>query len=307
LSSELPDDLTDIRELFRLPSDELIVKDFYVTRALAAIARADAAPFKAVFAGGTALSRAHRLVRRMSEDIDIRLVAEGEPARSVIRTARKSITKALLDAAFEFDPANPEHRHSRAESRYTLFRLPYPTRGDIGGGLRPSVQVELLVAPARTEPVLRPVSSFVAEALKAPPEIESVACISVLETAADKLVALTRRAAIELAGEEGEADPTLVRHIYDLHAIRPHVDAKAVSELARIVATADAIQFAGQHAAYRDDPLGISARALAALAGHEAYAARYRAFVDEMVYGEIVDYNTALEAVRELARQGFLR
>jgi hypothetical protein len=306
LSVELPDDLTDIREFFGLPGDELVEKDFYVTRALAAVARTNIAPLKAVFAGGTALSRAHRLVRRMSEDVDIRLIGDRAPGRPALRAARERITRALLDAGFEFDPGNPDHRHSRAESRYTLFRLPYPVRGGAPSRLRPHVQVELFVAPARTEPVPRPVTSFVAEALGTPPEIDSVPCISVLETAADKLVALTRRAAMELADAGARRDPMLVRHIYDLHAIRPHVDARAVGNLARTVATADAIQFARQDAAYRNDPIGVSARALAAMRTDQTYAAHYRSFVDEMVYGDAVDYGMALNAVRELAASGFL-
>ena len=35
----------------------------------------DTSPFKLVFGGGTALGRAHRLIHRMSEDIDLKVVA----------------------------------------------------------------------------------------------------------------------------------------------------------------------------------------------------------------------------------------
>ena len=47
-----------------------------------------------------------------------------------------------------------------------------------------------------------------------------IACVSVVETAAEKLVALTRRTAMEMAGLSRDPDPTLVRHIYDLHMMR---------------------------------------------------------------------------------------
>ncbi len=57
---------------FDLPSPVLVEKDWYVARALAAINSADVKPFRLVFSGGTALSRAHRLTRRMSEDIDLK-------------------------------------------------------------------------------------------------------------------------------------------------------------------------------------------------------------------------------------------
>jgi hypothetical protein len=59
-----------------------------------------------------------------------------------------------------------------------------------------------------------------AEGLGEPAEVDSTECASIPETAGEKLVALTRRAGAELAGVRDKRDPTLVRHIYDLHVIR---------------------------------------------------------------------------------------
>jgi Putative PD-(D/E)XK phosphodiesterase (DUF2161) len=56
-----------------------------------------------------------------------------------------------------------------------------------------------------------PVQSFVAEATRRPPEIPDLACVSVIETAAEKLVSLTRRTAMEMAGVSRDPDPTFVR------------------------------------------------------------------------------------------------
>jgi hypothetical protein len=47
-----------------LSSPALVEKDFYVVKALAAIAEFDTAPLGFAFGGGTALSRAHCLIRR---------------------------------------------------------------------------------------------------------------------------------------------------------------------------------------------------------------------------------------------------
>jgi hypothetical protein len=47
--------------------EESLSKAKYVVRALAALNAADVKPFRLVSSGGTALSRAHRLIRRMSE------------------------------------------------------------------------------------------------------------------------------------------------------------------------------------------------------------------------------------------------
>jgi hypothetical protein len=91
---------------------------------------------------------------------------------------------------------------------------------------------------------------FVAEALRLPPEIASIAFVSILETAADKFVGLTRRAGAELAGLD-EPDPTLVRHLHNLHALREHYDAAEVIALARAVMLADAKAYGNQFPAYR--------------------------------------------------------
>ena len=55
-----------------------------VVNAFAAIAAADTGRFQLVFGGGTALSRAYGLIRRMSEDIDLRIVAADAPTGSIL-------------------------------------------------------------------------------------------------------------------------------------------------------------------------------------------------------------------------------
>jgi hypothetical protein len=78
-------DLLEVQNHFGLPSPALVEKDWYVVKALAAINSADTAPFRLVFGGGTALSRAHRLVRRMSEDIDLKITSDAQFTRPALR------------------------------------------------------------------------------------------------------------------------------------------------------------------------------------------------------------------------------
>jgi predicted nucleotidyltransferase component of viral defense system len=93
-------ELREVQRLFGLPEPALVEKDWLVVRALAAISNADKGPFQLVFQGGTALSRAHRVIERMSEDIDIKIVSEGPPPRPALRrcgacakASRASFTK----------------------------------------------------------------------------------------------------------------------------------------------------------------------------------------------------------------------
>jgi hypothetical protein len=72
-------ELVEVQKYFQLPSTALVAKDWRVLQAMQAIAAVDGGPFRLVFAGGTALARAHKRVRRMSEDIDFKIVHRRNP------------------------------------------------------------------------------------------------------------------------------------------------------------------------------------------------------------------------------------
>jgi predicted nucleotidyltransferase component of viral defense system len=286
-------ELLEIQQYFSLPTPALVEKDWYVVKALAAIAGADAGAFRLVFGGGTALARAYGLVKRMSEDIDLRIVADATPTRGQLRDLRQKLTTALLQAGFQFDPNNPAHRETMYEGRYTVYRLPYAASNAGKGALRPEIQIETAVFPLRREAVELPIISFVNEGYSRPPEIAVIACASILETAAEKLVALTRRGGAELAGLRNTRDLTLVRHIHDLHAIRNHYDAADVASLACQIMLADAATRARDYPAYQADPLAETLKTIAAITASSDVAADYANFVRDMVYGDVVDFRTA--------------
>jgi hypothetical protein len=294
-------DLLEVQRHFDLPSPALVEKDWYVVKALAAINAAEVKPFRLVFSGGTALSRAHRLTRRMSEDIDLKIVSDEPRSRTELRKLRDAITRALQEAGFQFDPDNAEHRDSGNASRYTIYRLPYPPLVTGQGALRPEIQIETAVWPLRLPAVEQTVTSFWAEAFRYPPEVQSIACVALTETIAEKFVALTRRAGAELAEAGGPRDKTLVRHVYDLHAVRAHYDPVAVIALAREIMLADVEAYGHQFPAYRDDPVAETLRAVAGLAEDDRFAKAYATFLRDMVYGEALDFKTALASVATLA------
>ncbi len=296
-------DLLEVQQHFGLPSPALVEKDWHVVKALGAVNAAGTAPFRLVFGGGTALSRAHRLIRRMSEDIDFKIVSDSAPSRPELRALRDTITDALLKAGFQFDPRNPDHRESGNASRYTRYRLPYAPIAAAQAILRPEIQIETAVWPLRLRAVDRPVSSFVAEAFRRPAEVPAIPCVALVETVAEKFVALTRRAGAEFADAGGPRDPTLVRHVYDLHTIRAHYDRAEVALLARKIMLEDAVAYGHQFPAYRADPVAETLRAVASLAADSGFASRYAAFQRNMVYGESADFETATATLVALAAQ----
>jgi Nucleotidyl transferase AbiEii toxin, Type IV TA system len=90
---------------------------------------------------------------------------------------------------------------------------------------------------------------------------------------------------VELAGVARVRDPTLVRHIYDLHVTSAYYDATEVAQLAREIMPRDAEEFANQFPAYRENPVEETRRALAALETEQHFAQRYTEFLQLMVYG----------------------
>jgi Nucleotidyl transferase AbiEii toxin, Type IV TA system len=195
----------------------------------------------------------------------------------------------------------PDRQGSNYESRYTLYQLPYEPIAPGVGALRPEIQIETSVWPLRRAPIELPVISFLAEAFKRPPEVPAIACAAIEETAAEKFVALTRRAGAVLAGAQSERDPTLVRHIYDLHAIREHYEAADVAALACKIMQSDAETYGHQFPAYRNDPLAESLRAVEGVAADADFASDYANFRRDLVYGEAPDFETAIATLKKLA------
>jgi predicted nucleotidyltransferase component of viral defense system len=297
------EELIEVSEHFGLPSPALAEKDWYVVKALAAITAAETAPFSLVFGGGTALSRAHGLIRRMSEDIDLKIIPKSQATRGKLRKLRKAITEALLGAGFVFNPENPDHRKTMYEGRYTLYQLPYEAIAKGEGVLRPEIQIETTAWPVRTPTTDKPVRSFVAEAFDRPAEVAAIACAGIPETAAEKLVGLTRRIGAELAGLRKPRDPTLVRHVHDLHVIRKQYDLADVASLAREIMLDDAKTYGRDFPAYEADPLAETLKAIDGIAADEACATNYATFVRDMVYGDRPDFATALQTLKSLAQE----
>lgn len=169
--------------------------------------------------------------------------------------------------------------------------------------MRPAIKVELNYAPLRRPAVTLPVSSFVAEATTREPEVPQLACVGIVQTAAEKLVSLTRRTAMEMAGASRDPDPTLVRHIYDLHMMSALIEPAEVADLARRIAETDAQEFVSQYPAYAADIAAETRKALDALRTDPQHRQRYDRFMVDMVYGERPAFGEAMATVSNLADQ----
>jgi predicted nucleotidyltransferase component of viral defense system len=69
-----------LKELVSITSEKLgirypaiIEKDYYVTHIINSLSGIENEYFRLIFAGGTCLAKAHKIVKRMSEDVDFKI------------------------------------------------------------------------------------------------------------------------------------------------------------------------------------------------------------------------------------------
>lgn len=290
--------LLEVQEFFRLPSPALVEKDWFVVRALAAIHNVRVDGLTLAFGGGTALGRAYRLLERMSEDIDLRIVGEKADSRGALKRLRGEVNERLEAAGFAI-----RGRYSvKQNDRYVRYDLPYEPIARGEGVLRPEIKIEISAFPVCTAPEKRSVSSFVAEANGAAAEATDVACVRLVETAADKFVALGRRAGFALSGL-GKLDQTLVRHVYDLSRMDGRYDADEAAAIALHTMKAEAEGRADDYPAYKADPRAETLRAFDLMSKDEKFAEGYAKLLGDMVYGEKPEFASAFEKVQRFAER----
>jgi len=297
--------LYEAYEFHELKSLDLIEKDWHVIKALSALSSINDNPtqgIKLIFGGGTALSRAHGIVHRMSEDIDFKIVSDKALTKQQLREFRELVGNTLKNAGFELDINDEKYCVSRNKSRYTKFTIPYQKLVQSTDFLRPEIQIEISVYPLRNSHIEKQVQSFVASAFNEQPEVSSILCSSVVEIAAEKFVALTRRAGEEQSDPSFEKDKTLVRHIYDLHVARNHYKFEDLIILAKDIMVDDASTRAAKFTAYRDNPVQQTILAINGIESDHHYAEKYSEFCKAMVYAkDTVSFEDAITTLNELA------
>lgn len=106
-----------------------------------------------VFAGGTCLSKAHGLIQRMSEDIDLKVVLEPTPVplkkgrgqRAWLTTLHQQLTALLAQLQFPLLPpsANDGNPSIRDAHRYFVAGAGYQSTYDQLPSLRPELKLEV--------------------------------------------------------------------------------------------------------------------------------------------------------------------
>jgi len=290
----------------------MLEKDFMVTKVLGLLASFNWAnhPFTAVLCGGTALSKGHHLIQRMSEDIDFRLVPlrrDCKPSRNSLRTLRQALHQQLVAGGFD----NVEVL-SRNKNRYTQFLLHYQSRCPSDEALLPEVKLEFIVGSTFWGPLEIQTKSLLSEILEREEAPILHQALNPEETMVEKVVAFLRRTAGWVEGgwpqkERTPEDERLVRHLYDVHQllqqtpVNPEVKATRKRLFEKVV-EGDRQQFRGEDEAFASGPSQRLGQALAQLHTYSAdFAKLYQRFVSRLVWGPVVKFTIAQAAFARLA------
>ena len=279
-----------------------VEKDWYAVRLAAVVAGTAEREAYPVFSGGTSLSKAYGLIQRFSEDLDFKFgMPPGGLSRGQRRTFRNRIVEAIRrDGAFTLRDADV---HPGDESRFFRCHVVYRDPPAASDGLRPHLQLEVTFSAPAAATERRPIASFVGRARREGPEIAGIACVSPVETAADKLSALTWRV-LTRQRENPDDDPTLIRHLHDLAALEATVAGNpAFVPLFLRTADEDAGRGSPSEMLRALTPSGRLQRLIGVLGDDAAYRAEYDRFVLSMSYartGETPSFEAALESLTRL-------
>ncbi len=106
-----------------------VEKDWYVTQAIKTVSSVQIPKFSFVFTGGTALSKAHKLIQRFSEDTDFRVLAPSlsEESGSQQRKILSGFKSQLIEEVKKVFPLDKEHVLARNGNQFIRLELTYPT------------------------------------------------------------------------------------------------------------------------------------------------------------------------------------
>lgn len=295
-----PDVVNDIAAELGI-SPAFVEKDWHSVRALKAIAELRSDSFQTLFSGGTSLSKAYDLIQRFSEDLDFRCLPLVTGSQGQMRNFRAEYRASILDAIDAVEQLSLDRDEVAVGSNYIKFELGYPQQYKGHSALRPGLQIEFSFTRPALAPERRQVQSLVSRFTRGTPEV-TVLCLSPIETASDKISALTWRV-IKRNRQAAADDPAMIRHLHDLSALFATVRERKEVFLATAMASFEEDMRSGRRSIDSAFAASIQA-AIKLLRSDPEYAAEYRRFVDAMSYASDdnnIEFASAIQNLEEMA------
>jgi predicted nucleotidyltransferase component of viral defense system len=281
-----------------------IEKDWYAMQIIASLIPVNDLGIQLVFAGGTSLSKGFGLIKRFSEDLDFKVILpKANPTRNECSNYRNQIVEVIRGSSSEW--SLDEEPKSENKNRKFTCNIRYKEKFQIPAALRPYIKLEVNFISPTLAVEQRPLQSFIAQAMEQSPEVPLMACVSPIETAAEKLSALTWRVLSRNRSSEKD-DPSLIRHLYDLTALRDVIfNYSNFSDLVVDVIRKDIDNNRGEIKSLANSEVELLHKMLLTLEDDSLYANEYQQFVTGMSYAvedECATFSEAIDAVKSIIR-----
>lgn len=214
ISSVLTETDTDLNEA-------ILEKDIHVTDMLGVLANLNHDKFDIIFCGGTSLSKAHNLIQRMSEDVDLKLVTKpginlgANQLRDELKKFRERVRAEMLAMGFVL-----ESKSARNAGKYSSSSWTYQQAFPQVTSLRPHLSLEFTFREPEYPTSRISIDYLHNRIINKAASIAEIECVAVEEILAEKVLSFLRRHAQHRSGYmEQEWDAALVRHIYDTYCI----------------------------------------------------------------------------------------
>lgn len=287
----------------------LLEKDEHLTDALRALFALRLDSMHLVFCGGTSLSKAHGLIERMSEDVDLKIVLAAQTpslSRTQLRKRLSELKNTVSETLAGIGLVEDKSR-ARAlnENRYFCSEWSYARQYGSVAGLRPHLQIELTARAPVLGIELCHIGSLADQLAGRQDNTFAVPTVAVAETVAEKVLSFLRRYAQHRAGLlPQDWDTALVRHIYDVHCAHvrlPGIIATASQAFAELVA-GDQGEFGGQFPDFAAAALPVLSGALRQAGASTKIQAEYTQNLLPLIYGRVTpDFAEAFEGFEGVA------
>jgi len=306
----------ELKELVLITSEKLsikypsiIEKDYHVTQIIHALAGIENDYFCLIFAGGTCLAKAHKIVKRMSEDIDFKIkfkFSQNDFSKSRFLKELK-IFRMQIMSSLSFPDMKIIDIAVRNEGKYLRVELSYPALFSGNDVLRPHLLLEFTLSDVRISTEYLSIKTIIEDVINVDAlcSSSSINCVSTDETAIEKWVSITRRV-IAIERKYHFDDQTLIRHLYDLNAIKQAtIIGHGFFDLAHVIINNDAKQFKNQHPEYSINPRDEIEQSIALLKKKSLWRKRYADFIQAMVYdsSNVPEYDLAIKSLEQMSSE----
>lgn len=287
-----------------------IEKDYWITVALHRIFHAPIGSY-VVFKGGTALSKAHHLVERFSEDVDLVIVRNADDSGSRLKSKLKAISTAVIDVLPELEVEGITNKLGMI--RKTAHSYPKGNYQGIYGQVREFIVLESTWLGNFEPYVTRAVDCYISKMLTRTGQQEmivkynmapfEVRALSVERTLCEKIMSLVRFSQTEYPITDLR---NKIRHIYDLHMIlkspeySAFFDSPAVETLLLQVATDDIQSFKNNNAWLANHPKDVLIFA-AVEQTWEQLKATYQGNFKDLILGNLPTEADILTTLKKIA------